>query len=563
MPQTEGPVQITLPVGNGEVVNFNLDQVALVEGAGGKVRWITALGSFIEHGAYYAARSVKRLGEGSGLVRVGQGRFLNLSWLRSILWVRKEKRFHFGLAAPPGVKLGGSGEESGGTGVPGGPELPPGEILVRHPMMKPIAQALGMPHLYHVEPLPPLHQILWQEGLRDYSKEIYQMSREELVRYFTRPGEVGAPTSASGDAGTGGAGDAGAAWDAGAIGDAGGAGDAGAAGAGDAAEKSAAPHIEVERLMANLIWQLHRYRTLGISPSYGVWSLRGFWYRPVFVVLNRLGLAFPEGPGEGVAALEAAAGLDAAGLEAASAAELPEPFARLLREAAGSEGLEDNAPREGLEANAAGRGTRSNEYYYRQTLAKLVQMSSDYRLFTYRELGFADLRPDLRFLGERRPGVVIVCEKVNLFPAALLACQRWGISGVCLGGNPTWLPTECFAEKLLEVFDPAQPLHLVTLVDYDPFGWLLAEMFRDQLSRYGLTTAELRHLVLPSRFTPKELRDTSYRLTSKYPPIQTKIRKWFRLTGGINGKRRGIHSDQLWPEDRILKAVEESCGDIL
>ncbi|MDQ7825946.1 MAG: hypothetical protein RDV48_24295 [Candidatus Eremiobacteraeota bacterium] len=494
-------LQVSLPVGPRKSVKLSRDEGLLIEGKAGKVTWMSLKGSFVHYRAHYAGESLKLLGEGAPFICTGAGTWLNAMRLRSILWTRKEKCYW--LTLDSGVPQKGSG---------GGSE--PLRVRVHPAMGKKIADALGLPHLYHVEPFPELHRALWEEGLRDYNVELIRMESGELRRCFDDSGKV-----------------------------------------------------DVERLTGNLLWQLYRYRIAGREPSYEVTTPRGFLYRPLLVVLNRLGLT---SAGVFAASLNIPGTLTSLELpDGAPSPEIPGPPGapgareKLFRIAADSPLWPFISPAHGPEVSVMGAGATGTDYWYALLLRTLVELSAKRRFFTYRDLGFEDVRPDLRCIGEKHPRVVLVIEKYSLSKVLHEAGGRLGISAVILGGNPSWIPTEYFCDALKGRLEPSDPVHLVSLVDYDPFGWLLVEMFREQLERYGVKAASVRHLVVPSRFSAEEIRQVSYQVESPHEAIRGKIRKWMEAGGGIEGKPRGIHADDLWPHERIWSALEEVCRGLL
>lgn len=512
--------EVALPIGAHATVTLDRDEVLLIEGKSGRVTWIAKSGRFIQWGAQYTRQALDLIGKRHSFISVGAGRWLNGDRLRSILWTRKDKCYWLRLDSNvPDAGSQAAGSQAAGSRAAGsqGSGM---SVRVDEAMSKKIAASLGLPHLYHVEPFPDLHRALWEEGLRDYPREIFQMSAPELQGYF------------SGDAG---------------------------------------------KIIRNLIWQLFRWRAQGCEPSYDVTSPRGFLYRPVSVVLNRMGLLQGAKKIES-AAMEAFDALSPVWLTMAPELILPgdgtinaggewDPAGGAKGAGAFGAGWEWDPAGGAKGAGAFGAGgvpgggaPGGMEYYYALLLRILVELSAERRLFTYYDLGFEDVRPDLRRIGKSHPRTVLVVEKYSLLKALDEASQTRGISGIVLGGNPSWIPTEYFCRGLRQAIGENEPVHLVSLVDYDPFGWLLVEMFREQLDRYGVKTASVKHLVLPERFSPEEIRQVSYQVQSASSAIQGKIRKWMEAGGGIEGKPLGIHADDLWPRQRIMDAIDAVCG---
>ncbi len=269
------------------------------------------------------------------------------------------------------------------------------------------------------------------------------------------------------------------------------------------------------RLVANLLWETVR---LGLRDRGR--EHRGFWYRTLLPCLVRAGLAR-----QGVNL--ATEGSDLLGpFLAGEALGLLE---KLTREA--SERLYDLL--EVLAATLVGRD----------------------RLFTYRDLGFRDPRPDLRHLGERSPEVVVVAEKATLQEGVEALAATFGVSTLTLGGLPSLLSTEFLASELLA--RGINRVLLVAFVDFDPGGWIAARGLADQLLRYGIRTRGLRHLVRPERFTPEEIELYGLPIPTPTPQIEGKVKAWLRRSGGVQGRPLALHADHLRPVERVLEAFRQ------
>lgn len=192
---------------------------------------------------------------------------------------------------------------------------------------------------------------------------------------------------------------------------------------------------------------------------------------------------------------------------------------------------------------------------YCGVLADLVMAR---RLFTFRDLGFQDMRPDLRGVGDRLPHVVLFVEKGTRDREVALLRETFGMSFVIGGGRSFIVGSEFLAEKLLPILD-GRPVIVLALVDFDPWGWIAADAFVAQLGRYGVATGDLRHLILPRRFTEQELRERCTPLPQTDATLRTVVRLWVARSGGIGGRALGISSDQLDGE-RLVAAVGEELG---
>lgn len=255
-------------------------------------------------------------------------------------------------------------------------------------------------------------------------------------------------------------------------------------------------HPELRPLIANQAWQAFRKRQAGQPGDYGT-DHRGFWYVPMTATLTRAGLM------------------------------------RVI-------------PTE---------EERANDPFWNAYLAVLGDLVGRDRLLTYRELGFRDPRPDLRRIGDRRPDIVVVAEKASLEESVLRLHEEFGVSYLVLGGIPSLLSTEFFAEHL-----PVKSVTVVGFVDYDPGGWIATDAFCQQLERYGVQARLAGQLVLPGRFSAEEIELYSQAIEAETPATEGKLKAWMERSGGIAGEARRMHADHLRPVERVVAAFREVAG---
>ncbi len=188
----------------------------------------------------------------------------------------------------------------------------------------------------------------------------------------------------------------------------------------------------------------------------------------------------------------------------------------------------------------------------------LATMVGDHRLMTYRDVGFEEQRPELRAIGTERADVVLLGEKGSVRKFIEEIGRRYGASTKVLGGQPSLMETEFFAEMLRRALHG--PIHLVALVDFDPAGWSIARAFARQLQRYGIETAQISFLVMPERFTEEELRYLAVPVPAPTDADQEAVRTWIRESGGVHGKGLGIFADCLRPIERADAAFRAVTG---
>lgn len=278
-----------------------------------------------------------------------------------------------------------------------------------------------------------------------------------------------------------------------------------------AADLRAAFGDDARAATANVVWQAVRYRAAGTPKDYGT-DERGFWYLPLLPVLVRLHGVHPT---RVMAAVGPAA---LAALQTAWCSDRWDPF-------------------------------------YQRFLDLLSRLVGKDRLFTYRELGFDDHRPDLRAIGSSRPTVVLLVEKASLLAAAREIARRFGVSFIVMGGSPKYVATEFFVAALGHV---GAPLEVVAFVDFDPEGWSMPPAFVRQLARYGVQAACGKQLVRPSRFSAQEIEYLAEPIEVDTPVRISLLRHWMAETGGIGGKPFRLHANHLTVERAVAAFAEET-----
>lgn len=84
-----------------------------------------------------------------------------------------------------------------------------------------------------------------------------------------------------------------------------------------------------------------------------------------------------------------------------------------------------------------------------QTL--LAQMVGEDRLCTFREMGFEDREKQRYRIGDHLPQVLIVCEKESLGRKLEYLSDKYGVSYIILGGQPSLLATQFLSDRIREL----------------------------------------------------------------------------------------------------------------
>ena len=198
----------------------------------------------------------------------------------------------------------------------------------------------------------------------------------------------------------------------------------------------------------------------------------------------------------------------------------------------------------------------SKDRLYMLFLRLLHDMVYRHRLFNYREFGFKDPYPEDRLIGNLRPHLVLLVEKgdrVEEFGRRLQA--EFGITLHILQGMPSLMSTEFFAQELKS--HGLLQVQIFFYGDFDCGGWDMGPAFITQLRFCGIECTRLERLVLPECFTPEELELISRPIHIPNAIMESRLRRWLKQSGGINGQARGIHANFLIPYPRVQSRMEQ------
>lgn len=207
-----------------------------------------------------------------------------------------------------------------------------------------------------------------------------------------------------------------------------------------------------------------------------------------------------------------------------------------------------------------------DERQYGDMSAVFAKYVGDYHLFRYADFGFVEDSDANRIIGDRHPQVIVLAEKKGHWRTLQKIAAQTGATVISLGGQPSLMATEFFVEALAKATSLDTPLHLITDVDYDPSGQIIAESFRDQLRQMGAKPVAMRHLIAPVNFTADEVKYFKYPVKNDSSSDKTKVKRWLnpdrrkypdREPAGIvdeNGVRQsmGLESDAM-PKDRLME----------
>jgi hypothetical protein len=235
--------------------------------------------------------------------------------------------------------------------------------------------------------------------------------------------------------------------------------------------------------------------------------------------------------------------------------------------------------REPIEGNI-----RTFWYYLKPTLSKVVSIDSvshygimintfkdlivNHKLFKYKDFGFIPDSEGNYIIGNQFPNIILVGEKTGHLKKLKRIQEEFGITIAVLGGMPSILSTEYLVDELEKVFDiKEKPVHLITLVDFNPSSAIIAATFFNQLKNQDVKNIlSVSHLLTPESFTKEELPHVTDQIPTTSPADKTKLKKWMLNGGGIDfgdgiKKPLGIETEALILDFEKLKGLFKNSFD--
>lgn len=186
-----------------------------------------------------------------------------------------------------------------------------------------------------------------------------------------------------------------------------------------------------------------------------------------------------------------------------------------------------------------------SEKQYDQMLQAFGRLVVRYGMLKFKDFSFSDEGQRFYVSGTERVNVLLVAEKKGHFRRLQSLQEEFGLTIVALGGMPSLLNSEYFSANLAPKVT-RKPLHVISIMDYNPAGALILRAFLAQLKHEGLPVPEsVQHLVVPEHFDPEELQVISEPIPMKSKADRTKAKRWIEAGGGIDGKPLGIESEAL------------------
>ena len=177
----------------------------------------------------------------------------------------------------------------------------------------------------------------------------------------------------------------------------------------------------------------------------------------------------------------------------------------------------------------------------------LLKMVTEHRLFNYADFGFVDETEGMKYIGKTNVHTILFVEKDGLFPIVRRMAEKYDCVGLSTGGYPSILSAEYLIRGISRYTHLRHRFDILSVVDYDPNGWIIEKEFVEQMSVFEMRDYRLWQIVSPKRLSEEQIEMGKYKLRSG-----KKTESWMAETGGVNGEPFGIEANAFTP-----KQIEE------
>lgn len=193
---------------------------------------------------------------------------------------------------------------------------------------------------------------------------------------------------------------------------------------------------------------------------------------------------------------------------------------------------------------------------YDAVTSVIAHYVGDRHFFRYADIGFVDDSGSNWVIGERLPHVILAAEKLGHWRALQQVAKSQGVTITALGGSSSLLTTENLVDEFVaKGVELKQRFYLLTDVDYDPAGNIIANAFARQLMQMGASSVLRFDLIQPENFLPEEIKYFKFPVPQDSDSDIKKTRDWMDrrkspFGGGLPGEDGkptpyGLESDAM------------------
>lgn len=202
-----------------------------------------------------------------------------------------------------------------------------------------------------------------------------------------------------------------------------------------------------------------------------------------------------------------------------------------------------------------------------KTLSKyLTELVKEGRL-TYQDIMIVDKSRELnvpdRYTFSPYRNIIVCCEKDTIYSVVSDISDTLGCSCISTKGLNGFGAMETLMRRVKDNSDnEVDEMVFLIMSDYDPTGYDIANTVREQASRMAETLnmncrITLKRIgIVPDQLTEDEVKN------NQYTPKKKGMERWMKLTGGIDGKEKGLELDALTP-DRIRQIFTDNLREYI
>jgi len=159
----------------------------------------------------------------------------------------------------------------------------------------------------------------------------------------------------------------------------------------------------------------------------------------------------------------------------------------------------------------AGSLSKKSDNQYRYMVAVIVDLVKKYKLMRYSDIGFRDANQAHRKVG-KNANIILFSEKLGHQQFLNEMADKFDCSIIALGGKPSVLNMEYFVDDMkARGVNLRKRFNAYGITDFDPHGWVIKNVFIENLKHYGIKNIKLMDMITPDMLTPKQIEVSKYR----------------------------------------------------
>lgn len=199
-------------------------------------------------------------------------------------------------------------------------------------------------------------------------------------------------------------------------------------------------------------------------------------------------------------------------------------------------------------ANALAEGTDQ----YKQLSEQLVYMVRDLEILKYSEIGFRDEKTANRRIGANA-NIILVSEKIGHSHFLSEISEKYQVSFISLGGQPSLLSCEYFVNEIKESnVNLQRSFYVFSIIDFDPSGSIIQDAFISNLKFFGIKNLRTFEMIHPDMLTETEVINSRYRIPVS--SMESKNKEWLKAM-----KEKNYKNFKYLVEGDILYGLESEA----